>query len=163
MTGQGTSPLHSTLTSSRIFAMHNSGTYNNQWMVVDYKLFTPGMTYSLTWLVSCDSHVISLGQALKPGTLWIAEQIPGLVERADKTSTVTQTGYWASYNIPYFVNIYNMSGYPPYEQKYGDMWSYSNCARAKIFRRSVKPIPPLSDETDRVVLEINIQSKIWTQ
>jgi len=101
---------------TRIFAMHNSGTYNNQWMVVDYKLFTPG-------------------QALKPGTLWIAEQIPGLVERADKTSTVTQTGYWASYNIPYFVNIYNMSGYPPYEQKYGDMWSYSNCARAKIFRR----------------------------
>lgn len=89
------------------------------------------------------------GQSLKPGTLWIAEQIPGMVERADKTDVVTQTGpslpfehsiltflgYWASYNIPYFPTIYNISGYPAYYQKYGDMWSYFNCSRAKIFRR----------------------------
>jgi len=111
---------------TKIFAMHNSGTYNNQWIVVDYKLFTPGQT-------------------LKPGTLWIAEQIPGYVERADKTDVLRDTGYWASYNIPYFPKIYNMSGYPAYERKYGDMWSYENCARAKIFRRDQKPVATMED------------------
>ncbi len=33
--------------------------YNNQWMVVDYKLFTPN-------------------QPIQDNTLWILEQIPGL-------------------------------------------------------------------------------------
>jgi hypothetical protein len=90
--------------------------YNNQWIIVDYKLFNPG-------------------QPLQPGTLWIAEQIPGYVIRyfslfdvipyttnfesgnsvrtslfyyyeviltlhsADMTATLHSTGYWASYNI----------------------------------------------------------------
>jgi hypothetical protein len=36
--------------------------YNNQWIVVDYKQFVPGVT-------------------LKPNTVWIAEQIPGFIER----------------------------------------------------------------------------------
>jgi hypothetical protein len=45
-----------------IFAKYNSGTYNNQWMVVDYKQFTPG-------------------KPIQPNTLWILEQIPGYCER----------------------------------------------------------------------------------
>ena len=77
-----------------IFSMYNSGTYeldyfaskslsysyNNQWMVIDYKLFTPG-------------------QPLQPGTLWVAEQIPGFVIRADQTPTLSSTRFWSSYNI----------------------------------------------------------------
>lgn len=39
------------------------------------------------------------------------EQIPGLVIAEDLTS-VLQWGYWASYNIPYFPLIFNLSGYP---------------------------------------------------
>jgi len=109
-----------------IFALYNSGTYNNQWMVVDYKLFTPG-------------------QPLKPDTLWVAEQIPGYVVAADQTSVVLNSGYWASYNIPFYPFIYDISNYPAYFKKYGDSYSYSKCARAQIFRRDQGMVYDLED------------------
>jgi hypothetical protein len=43
-----------------------AGTYNNQYMVVDMKLFSPG-------------------EELQPGLLTVVEQIPGLVVSADTT------------------------------------------------------------------------------
>jgi hypothetical protein len=100
----------------KIFSKYNSGTYNNQWIIVDNKLFTPG-------------------QNLKPNTLWIAEQIPGFVISSDETNTLISTGYWASYNIPYFSFVYNISGYPQQYQQYGDAYSYTKCPRAQIFAR----------------------------
>ena len=45
------------------FPKFNSGTYNNQWMVVDNKLFHPHQ------------------EQLKPGLFWVLEQIPGLIHR----------------------------------------------------------------------------------
>jgi len=98
------------------FALYNSGTYNNQWIIVDNKLFTPN-------------------EPLQPNTLWIAEQVPGYVVSGDQTSVLINTGYWASYNIPFYPFIYNISGYPEYFKQYGNEWSYSYCARANIFRR----------------------------
>ena len=52
-----------------------------QWMVLDYNKFIPG-------------------QPLIPGTLWILEQLPGMVEMADLTEHLNENGYWASYNLP---------------------------------------------------------------
>jgi len=109
---------------SQIFTMYNSGTYNNQWMVVDYKQYTPG-------------------QPLNPGLLWVAEQIPGHVESSDRTQYVIENGYWSSYNVPYYPYIYNISGYPAFYQKYGDAFSWSECARAKIFRRDQSNVQDL--------------------
>uniref|UniRef100_A0A8C6A5J5 Phospholipase B-like n=1 Tax=Marmota marmota marmota TaxID=9994 RepID=A0A8C6A5J5_MARMA len=65
-----------------VFKRFNSGTYNNQWMIVDYKAFVPGQT--------------------SPGgrVLTVLEQLPGLVVVADKTSDLYDMTYWASYNIP---------------------------------------------------------------
>jgi len=109
-----------------IFEMYNSGTYNNQWQVVDFKLFTPG-------------------QPLKPGTLWIAEQIPGYIIAADKTDYLSGQGFWPSYNIPYFHEIYNISNYPTYYRQYGNTYSYSHCARAQIFQRDAPKVETLED------------------
>ncbi|XP_065296708.1 putative phospholipase B-like 2 isoform X1 [Dermacentor albipictus] len=69
-----------------IFSRLNSGTYNNQWMVLDYKLFMP-------W------------GSLQPGTLWIVEQLPGIMESADITTVLQKQGYWASYNEAYLPAI----------------------------------------------------------
>jgi len=109
---------HSALEWAEVFALHNSGTYNNQWMVLDYKLFVPG----------------SQGP-LPAGLLVVSEQVPGYVVSADVTSTLEEKGYWASYNIPYFPFIFNISGYPSYVSQYGDFFSYTDCPRAQIFRR----------------------------
>jgi len=46
-----------------------SGTYNNQYMVIDLKKVT-------------------LGRELANGTLWVIEQIPGLVVGADQTTVL---------------------------------------------------------------------------
>jgi len=98
-----------------IVAQYNSGTYNNQYMIINYNLFTPG-------------------KPLVPGLLWVVEQIPGYVEAADVTDQL-ERGYWPSYNVAYFPTIYVMSGYPAMVDKYGPELSYQLCPRAKIFRR----------------------------
>jgi hypothetical protein len=71
------------------------------------------------------------------------------------TNFLEENGYWPSYNIPYFQNIYNISGFPQYVEKFGDLFSYNSnfyhpiivfyfynfffpqkeCPRAKIFKR----------------------------
>ncbi|XP_075023385.1 putative phospholipase B-like 2 isoform X5 [Calonectris borealis] len=101
-----------------VFRRFNSGTYNNQWMVVDYNAFTPG-------------------RASPPqGVLTVLEQIPGLVVVADQTELLYQQGYWASYNLPYFEEIFNASGIPELVKKYGDWFTYDKNPRAQIFRRN---------------------------
>lgn len=101
-----------------IFSMYNSGTYNNQWMIVDYKIFTPGQEH------------------MKQGLFTVLEQIPGMMVTADKTEELLKRGYWASYNIPYFEEVFNASGGQELLQKYGSWFSFSENPRAQIFRRN---------------------------
>ncbi|XP_056384751.1 putative phospholipase B-like 2 [Hyla sarda] len=100
------------------FKKFNSGTYNNQWMVVDYNKFNPGST------------------DVPSGLLTVLEQLPGIIISADKSDLLYQSGYWASYNVPYFEEIYNASGQVELLKKYGDWFSYSKTPRAQIFRRN---------------------------
>ncbi|XP_038047254.1 phospholipase B-like 1 [Patiria miniata] len=97
----------------KIVAKYNSGTYNNQYMVVDRK---------------------RISGELLDGTLTVVEQIPGLVMSEDQTA-ILRAGYWPSYNIPFYETIYNLSGYPMMKKKRGNEESYQLYVRAEIFRR----------------------------
>jgi len=103
-------------TWTKIFSRHNSGTYNNQWMVVDYNRFTPG-------------------KPVQDHTLWILEQIPGYIEAKDLTQVLRDQEYWPSYNTPFFKKVFNMSGDLKLMKKFGDWFSYEKTPRARIFAR----------------------------
>eukprot|EP01012_Entosiphon_sulcatum_P008784 TRINITY_DN14827_c0_g1_i2.p1 TRINITY_DN14827_c0_g1~~TRINITY_DN14827_c0_g1_i2.p1 ORF type:complete len:344 (-),score=51.98 TRINITY_DN14827_c0_g1_i2:3-1034(-) len=107
-----TSPEHWT----QIFAMYNSGTYNNQWMVINVTAFVPN-------------------QPLPTGLFWVLEQMPGTVIAADQTATLAY-GYWPSYNVPAYPAIYQMADYPLAAKALPSMMSYQTCARANILRRN---------------------------
>ncbi|KAJ7309616.1 hypothetical protein JRQ81_007670 [Phrynocephalus forsythii] len=60
----------------------------------------------------------------------------GMILAEDKTKLLYEEGYWASYNVPYFKEIFNASGLPQLVQTYGDWFSYEKTPRAQIFRRN---------------------------
>ncbi|CAN7985572.1 unnamed protein product [Ixodes hexagonus] len=99
-----------------IFGRLNSGTLNNQWMVLDYNLFTPGAP-------------------IGKNTLWILEQMPNITKSKDVSEFLQNQRYWSSYNIAFFPDIFNISGQPALVEKYGNYYSYDMTPRAQIFRR----------------------------
>ncbi|KAK6100526.1 Phospholipase B family protein [Brugia pahangi] len=100
----------------QIFARYNSGTYNNQWSIVDYKLFKPNEEIPINNL------------------LWVLEQAPGLVIAHDMTWFLKNYTYWPSYNIPYFNTISEISGFKQKGQLF-DWYKWESSPRAKIFNR----------------------------
>lgn len=97
------------------FAKYHSGTYTNQWMVVDFKLFQAG------------------AKAQPEGFFTIFEEVPGLYHIADKTATLNADGYWGSYNVPYFDDISEASGYAKL-CKMDSTNCHDTAPRAKLFR-----------------------------
>jgi hypothetical protein len=81
---------HGTQDWAKWFSLYNSGTYNNQWMILDYKLFTPG-------------------GLLPDGLFLVLEQIPGDVVYEDKTYILRERSFWPSYNIAYNLTIREFS------------------------------------------------------
>lgn len=111
------------------FFVTNSKTYNNQWIVLDFNLFVPG-------------------QALAPGLLWIAEQYPnaGAGYLAADVTDILAFGYWPSYNVPYFPEVYAECNFPAQVQQYGpQLCSYDLAARAQIFRRNESAVASEAD------------------
>ena len=50
-------------------------------------------------------------------------------------SAILREGYWASYNIPFYEDVFNISGYPEMVERFGPSMSHDLAPRAKIFRR----------------------------
>jgi hypothetical protein len=106
------------------FVQHNSGTYNNQFMILDMKQ------------VDLDNKVIN------NEAMYIVEQIPGAFEINDITEML-RYGYWPSYNVPYSKEIFKLSGYEELIQQKPALKAsvdYSTCARSNIFRREQSTI-----------------------
>ena len=104
---------------SEIFERYNSGTYNNQFMILDLKL------------IDTDEKDIS------DGALYIIEQLPGYCGIADVTKFLRK-GYWPSYNTPFIQEVRDLAGYTQILKERPDLYDsydYSGCARANIFRR----------------------------
>lgn len=109
---------------TKIYAKHNSGTYNNQWMVVDYKRFKPGRN-------------------LKSGLLWVLEQLPGHIHAEDMTNVLKNQSFWSSYNIPYFADVFNMSNFGEQVKNHGNFFSHDQTPRALIFKRDQPQVQDL--------------------
>lgn len=123
------------------FSQYNSGTYNNQWMVVDYNRYTPGQAAA----------------TLPSGVLWIAEQIPGSITSGDETGVLRTTSYWASYNTPYFKNVYDVSGFAAEYHEWGSLFSYTQYARPEMFLRNNSDVVDLQS-VQRIMRYNNWQS-----
>ena len=101
----------------KIYSKYNSGTYNNQWVVVDYNKFTPNK------------------EVPDYGIMYVLEQMPGKIVYADLTWFLKKYSYFPSYNIPYFEEIRNISGFVGQADKLGDWFKWGSSPRAKIFDR----------------------------
>jgi len=96
------------------FARYHSGTYTNQWMALDLKLFTPGTAPSA-------------------GFFTVLEEVPGLVHIEDQTAALVADGYWGSYNNPFYSDISEASGYAKLCSKDATQ-CHDTCPRFYIFK-----------------------------
>lgn len=134
---------------TNIYAQQNSGTYNCQWMVLDYKKFSPG-------------------KPPQAGFFNMIEQVPGKVHMEDMTDTLLRRGddkcngisdpkvlksckqkhmYWPSINRPYWKDIRNSAGYPLEDTNspQNEFFSFEDNPRGRVFQRDQQFIGSVLD------------------
>ena len=120
---------------TEIFSQFNSGTYNNQYMVLDTK-------------------GVKFGQypQINSSSLMIIEQMPGMIEINDVTDHL-KFGYWPSYNVPFGknisenANITNTIKSKP-DRKMEIYSEYNSCSRANIMRRDQNKVTDIESMKD---------------
>ena len=120
---------------TEIFSQFNSGTYNNQYMVLDTK-------------------GVEFGQypQINSSSLMLIEQMPGMIEINDVTAHL-KFGYWPSYNVPYgkniskYANITDTIKSKP-ERKMEIYSEYNSCSRANIMRRDQNKVTDIESMKD---------------
>lgn len=70
-----------------IFSRENSGTQNNQWMIID----------AAAW-----HKYLSRRDSKPTGVFWVLEQQPGSIVGRDMTEHLLRESFWSSYNVPHF-------------------------------------------------------------
>lgn len=92
------------------FSFDHSGTYPNQWIIIDFEKFTK--TDDGDGNDNVDHKKKKEGKAedkggedLQPGFLTILEEMPGMMTSRDQTEHLKKKTYWASYNIPFYDDL----------------------------------------------------------
>ena len=109
---------------AEIFKPENSGTYNNQFMLLDL------------------NKINLKKKELPEKSLIIIEQIPGYTDTIDVTEYLRK-GYWPSYNVAFSRFLYNMTGIIEQIKEKPELVydiDYNLCSRAQIFKRDQKNI-----------------------
>ena len=122
---------------TQIFSKYNSGTYNNQFQILDLKL------------IDTEKKVIS------PGAFYIVEQLPGSCDVQEVTD-ILKKGYWPSYNTPFIMSVREKSGTIAAlknDSSNAILLDYDTCARAKIFRREQSKVKDI--ETYKNLIRFN--------
>jgi len=109
-----------------INARSGASSTSAQWLVVDFNRFTPG-------------------DAVSVNTLWVVEHVPGMAHKEDVSLKFAAQGYWASYNRPYFDEVRQVSGHTAAENENGDLYSFANSPRGKIFSKWGRTVEDLAD------------------
>ena len=148
-------------TWAQIFQRHYSGTYVNQWMVLDLTRFDAegeGSTSTNAGGNDNDNdkrnrHAEKEGSGdphahiMQDGLLTVLEELPGLVVWQDVTNVLRNTGYWASYNLPYFSQIAERSGAAARCKAMSDE-CFHNAPRARQFAEIQGQVDSLEDMED---------------
>lgn len=139
--------VHATWTSesgkewTETFALHNSGTYNNQYLVID-------------------SNKFKRGQKPTKDLLWVIEQMPGITMSADITDKLVEDGYIPSINTPSFEKLFNLAGYPEKIASWGEdgnYWDYKTSSRYIIMAREA---PYINDfDTFKKFMRYNVYKR----
>ena len=125
----------STVEYASHYTVANSGTFNSEWIVTDFKRFTPG-------------------QGLAAEAVWYIAQVPSHFASYDLTPLVQLQGFTATFNIPQDSGIYNVSGWPAmvaekkkssYGQAYADLFTYNLNPRFRIASRDHSKIKTVEE------------------
>ncbi|KAL0883265.1 hypothetical protein ABMA27_016686 [Loxostege sticticalis] len=143
-------------TWGHILATSNSGTACKQWLVVDFNKFdqmenlTPEekvveklarndiVTESTVNREVKHTVVYRANNGHSRGLVWLIEQVPGRTHSADLSDAVLEQGYWATYGLPFFKDIAEITHVDQMGEEYGSIFSESESPRAVIFKRGYK-------------------------
>ena len=111
------------------FIRHNSGTYNNQYVIVDTNKF-------------------ERGQKPTKDLLWIIEQFPGMYEMTDVTDQLVRDGYFPSINSPWHENLYEIAGYPELVASLGIYGPYRSAKEGPRYQIMMRDAPRIKTFED---------------
>ncbi|XP_026735278.1 putative phospholipase B-like lamina ancestor [Trichoplusia ni] len=136
-----------------ILASSNSGTGSKQWLIVDFNRFDTLHTPRPEEEKPEQNEVVTESTVDKDvrhivvhrnsnghskGLVALVEQVPGLTHSADLSDAFLKQGYWATYGLPFFKDITDITHVNKMEEMYGNIFSETGSSRAVLFKEGCK-------------------------